>query len=49
MPYKVFKTIVKGDERPWKIKNLKTGKVVGTSKTQLDAEKSIGARFVREK
>jgi len=48
MPYRVYKTKVKKDERPWKIYNLDKKKIVGSSKTKKDAEASIRARLMGE-
>jgi hypothetical protein len=48
MPYKVYKSVVKGDERPWKIYSKDRKKIVGTSKTERDAEASVRARFMGE-
>lgn len=46
MPYSIVK---RGNgERPWKIINKNTGKVVGTSKTKEDAKASVRARYMGE-
>lgn len=46
MPY----TVRKGTgEKPWKIVNKNTGKVVGSSKTKSNAQASVRARYAKEK
>lgn len=42
MPWKVVKG--KG-QRPFKIKNTRTGRTVGSSKTKTAAKKSVRARY----
>jgi hypothetical protein len=46
MPYKVSKG--KG-KRPYKIRNTRTGKTVGTSKTKKAARASVRARYANSK
>ena len=46
MPYKIEK---RSGERPYKIVNKDSGKVVGSSKTKTQAEKSIKARYANER
>ncbi len=42
MPYTII--VRKGSKRPFKIKNLQTGKIVGSSMTRAEAGRSIGYR-----
>jgi hypothetical protein len=46
MPWKVQKG--KGS-RPYKIKNTRTGRIVGSSKTKAAAKKSVRARYANSK
>jgi hypothetical protein len=46
MPYEIV--YVKGSDRPWKIRNTQTNRVVGSSKTKADAQASVRARYANE-
>ncbi|MFC1924255.1 hypothetical protein ACFLXA_02695 [Chloroflexota bacterium] len=46
MPYKVVK---RSGEKPFKIVNKNTGKVVGSSTSKAKAEASVRARYAGEK
>jgi len=45
MPYTIKKSKSKKDDRPYKIVNTQTGKVVGSSKTK---KKAVGSMMHRE-
>ena len=47
MPYTI--RYEKGSKKPWKIVNLDTNKVVGSSATKAKAEASIRARYAGKK
>lgn len=46
MPYKII--YIKGEKRPWKIKNKDRNEVVGSSTSKASAEASIRARMGSE-
>ena len=45
MPYRIKKTT---GERPYKIVNKRTGKIVGSSKSRAKAKASVRARYANE-
>lgn len=47
MPYEIV--YVAGDDRPWKVKNKETGKIVGSSKSYHKAKASVAIRLDAEK